>query len=143
MGYTLVLKNRKAADDMLSVKMADVLTILQSGDKDGLWNLFNRVVSAANTIHDKEWLKMIVNWVPEGGLKLTDMARWMPLARRIDKLDETEQELILSQNTVNMLWDRLNDDNFKLNRMDAAFVGFISEFQEVTGKHFAVPEEEV
>ena len=91
----------------------------------------------SDKVHDLEWLRAIINWVPEGGLSMTEMAKWLKLASRISELKEDRgYTLTLSPFHTELIWNRLTDPGFKLNMMTAQFREFIIEFQEAAGKHF-------
>jgi len=80
---------------------------------------------------------MIINWIPEGGQPLTEMSKWLKLAKRVGDLDDRpDGTFSLSQWHVDLIWERLLDPNFKLNVLEPAFASFLLEFQSVTGKRF-------
>lgn len=87
--------------------------------------------------HDLDFLKQIVNWVPVGGLPLTEMAKWLKIGVRIAELDtDKEYTINLTQRHVELIWERLTNPEFKLNAVTPQFQAFILDFQVATGRHF-------
>jgi hypothetical protein len=111
-------------------------------DKDGLWNFFASLAEEDEVfVHDRHWLEILINWVPEGGVPLTESAKWFKLADRVGDLDiEKEGPFTLSPYQVDLIWQRLINPLFKMDRLPMPFVKFVQDFQQATGKHF--PEEE-
>jgi len=142
MAYTLVLQNRTAKDARtITIPVEIIRNFIDGSDHDKLWEYFERVSSNIESelpIHDKTWLEAIVNWVPDGGLAMTEIARWLKLARRVSTLDGTREtgNFTLSDYQVNLIWSRLKDPRFKLRVMAPQFVDFMLHFQDITGKHF-------
>jgi hypothetical protein len=140
MSVTIDLKKR--INNMTVIApLVEIKAIVSSSDeeaaKDALWEYFLPVKDTETDVHDKQWLKNIVDWVPQGGLSLSEMAKWFKLVERVNKLDDNlEAGFTLSSFQVDLLWGRITDEKFKLNRLDSAFVEFILEFQAATGKHF-------
>ncbi|KKL75670.1 hypothetical protein LCGC14_2052560 [marine sediment metagenome] len=133
--YNINLKLRNGKQVITALKQI-VVDIIKSGDKEVLWNTFKQLTED-DTVHDKEWLEMIVNWVPSGGLPLTEMSRWLKLAKRVGDLDgRPEGTFTLSEWHVNLIWDRLTNEDFKLSILSPAFAAFLLDFQAVTGKSF-------
>ena len=94
-----------------------------------------------NHVHDKNWLLQIINWTPQGGHPLSEAAKWFKLAKRIADLDEEKEgTFTLSDYQANLIWARLSNPQYKITGLPTAFVDFVMEFQQASGRHF--PEEE-
>ena len=92
-------------------------------------------------VHDKSWLLQIINWTPDGGHPLSEAAKWFKLAKRVGDLDEEKEgKFTLSDYQVNLIWARLINPQYKITGLPPAFVEFVIEFQQASGRHF--PEEE-
>jgi hypothetical protein len=104
--------------------------------KDLLWNELKPLSAATPTVHDKEWLEIIVNWVPENGqLKFTEMAPWLKLASRVAALDDQrEGPFTLSSGQADLIFNRLKDERFTLRSLPAALADFCLEFMTAYGK---------
>lgn len=142
MATKLNLKKRKD-EPTITLSIPQIQSFLDSGSKDGLWNFFIGVKDkeTKDYVHDKFWLETIVNWVPEGGLPMTTMAKWFKLADKVTGLDDTREGTItLSDFQVGLIWGRMNDANFKLVKLNPQLVGFIMDFQEASGRHFEEEE---
>jgi len=124
----LMLKQRKSDE---RIEMSPDICKLSKDE------LYNRVQSAniVDTIHDKVWMEMIVNHIPEGGLTMTEVAAWFPLTSRLNELDTSKEcELLLTVQDIDMIWKRLQDQNFKLQRTSYALVEFFLDLQKVVGR---------
>ena len=140
MATKLNLKKRPALRT-IEVPIPIVKGLVEQDDKDGLFEYFQSIAKQEFEVHDKQWLELIVNWVPEGGHALTESAKWFKLANRVAELDvEKEGDFTISPYQVDLIWNRLNNNKFTVERIPTAFVGFITDFQDATGRHF--PEEE-
>jgi len=125
----------------ISIPLSLAKSLIEKESKDELWDMFKNLVENDTKVSDVEWLKLIVNHVPKDGLPLTKMAKWLPLAERVNDLDENKEgTFTLSQFQSDLIWERLRSDKFILHKMPSAFVSFILDFKKVTGKHF--PDEE-
>ena len=147
MATKLKLKIRKTSGS-ISAPVPVMLALMdkptEEEAQDALWEYFAPLRETREpTIHDKTWLQSIIDWTPEGGLSISEMAKWFKLAERVNKLDEEKQkEFTFSQFQVDLIWSRLTNEQFKMVRLDIAFVEFIKDFQAVTGKHFEQEEPE-
>lgn len=141
----LVLKKRREAG-VLSVSIEALEAILARGNRDELWNM---LAKEDWLVHDVKWFELIVNWAPpEGGVPMTEMAKWLPLARKVGRVNAADgATLRLTKVEADLIWSRLNDERFKLRSLSAGFAEFVLEFCEVGGYHFASvqddPEAEV
>lgn len=144
MSYTIKLKLRKVKN-VLYIPVEQIQSVLDTKNKDKLWETFEGLSKLHPTIHDKEWLEMIINWMPEQGMLFTETARWLKLALLISNVDDSkEAEIELSQKHVNLIWDRLTSPEFKLrNQLSPAFAEFILEFQSATKKTLIPDEDEL
>ena len=138
------LKIKKRDEKLnVSIPLSLAKAIIEKESKDELRNIFKDLVENDTNVSDVEWLKLIVNHVPEGGLPLTKMAKWLPLAERVNDLDENKEgTFTLSQFQTDLIWERLRSDKFILHKMPSAFVSFILDFKKTTGKHFSDEEPE-
>jgi hypothetical protein len=141
MATKLNLKKRLSRET-LSLPTSIIKGLVDREDKEGLWNFFQSLADDNNVyVHDKTWLEFIINWMPQGGTPLTESAKWFKLASRVSDLDiEKEGPFTISPYQVDLVWQRLINPQFKMERLPVPFVQFIQEFQMATGKHF--PEEE-
>ena len=144
MSYTLKLKLRKVKNNLL-IPVEQIQSILDTKDREKLWETFEGLSKLKPVIHDKEWLEMIINWIPEHGMPFIETSRWLKLAVKVSELDDTtETELELSQKHINLIWDRLTSSEFKLrNQLSSAFAEFILEFQDTTKKTLISDEDEL
>lgn len=144
---TLQLK-RRPRTGTLGINIGWIMQVMQHPPeqaKEMLWNEFKPLSAGGSTVHDKEWLEMIVNWVPENGqLKFTEMAPWLKLASRVAALDETrEGQFTLSAAQADLIFNRLKDDRFTLRGMTTAFADFCLEFMEAYGRRVDTISEEM
>ena len=141
MSIKLNLKKRLSRET-LSLPLPLIKGLIDREDKDGLWNLFNNLANDDNVyVHDRNWLELIINWIPEGGVPLTESAKWFKLAKRVSALDtDKEGDFTLTPYQNDLIWQRLISPSFKLERLPPAFVHFVIDYQEASGRHF--PEEE-
>jgi len=140
MATKINLKKRTALR-AIEVPIPVLKNLIEQEDKDGLFDYFKGIAKQDFEVHDKQWLELIINWVPEGGHALTESAKWFKLANRVADLDtDKEGAFTLSPYQVDLLWNRLNNSKFTVERLPTAFVAFIVDFQTATGRHF--PEEE-
>lgn len=145
MSVILNLKNRPQTTS-LQVPVQSIQEALAQGEAEGkntLWNFFSELNKVELTVHDKNWLEMITNWIAidEQGqpkpVSLTKQAKWFKLAERVSALDsDKEGKFTLSQFQADLIWNRLTDEEFTIVRMPIPFISFIMEFQEAIGKQF-------
>lgn len=141
MNTKLKLKKR-VTRDTLNLPLFVIKGFVDKEDKDGLWNFFSSLANEDEIyVHDRHWLELLINWMPEGGLALTESAKWFKLASRVSDLDtKKEGNFELSQYQIDLIWQRLINPQFKMDRLPMPFVQFVQDFQTASGKHF--PEEE-
>lgn len=98
MAITLKLKKRLTRET-LNLPLFLMKGFVDREDKEGLWNFFANLAKDDEVyVHDKHWLELICNWMPEGGQALTESAKWFKLAERVNDLDtEKEGNFNLSQ----------------------------------------------
>ncbi len=139
---TILNLKKRVTRDSLNLPLFIVKGFIDKEDKDGLWNFFASLANEDEVyVHDKHWLELIINWVPEGGTSLTESAKWFKLADRVTSLDTgKEGNFTLTAYQSDIIWQRLINPNFKMERLPAPFVKFVMDFQGATGRHF--PEEE-
>jgi len=138
--YTLKLKLRDQKADRLMLDLKAIGNLVKEDTEESRKNLFDtfKKLSARPQVHDKRWLEMIVNFTPRDGAPLTELAKWLGLAKRVADLDDTrEGTFTLSQWHVDLIWSRLSSDKFVLvNGLDPLLAEFLLEFMQVTGKNF-------
>lgn len=138
MGTNVVLQLRqRELHDTVSVPAKTIAGILAEGTKDQLWAFFAEVAKRKGTVHDKQWLQMIVNWTPEGGLALAELSKWLKLVQRVDRLDDTKEgPFTLSLAQADLIWRRLTSADYKVRGLDPNFAAFVSEYLRASGHHF-------
>ena len=139
----LVLREREGrAGDMLLVP----LEIVKAAETpETLWEIFKGVrTDGTEKRHDKEHLLVVINWVPQNGIPLSEQVKWLDLARRVNHLKGTDgEELVLYGWEVEMLWKRMSDGAFKMRNFSVPFLEFVVDFCEATGRQFKdLPEVE-
>lgn len=142
MATTLNLRKR-VTKGSIQVPFDLVKGIVDKEDKEALFDLVKGVADVEPTIHDIHWLETIVNWVPEGGAPVMQMAKWFKLARRISNLDTDRDEgaFTLSMFETDLIWNRLGDEKFVVDRMPQQFIEFLVDFAEAAGREFPGSEE--
>src|SRR3990167_1925363 len=119
----LVLRCRKAEEQVV-VPVSFFKELAAEGDREKVFGWVEKISSARKgCIHDKEWLAMIVNYVPtletaQGRqakqVPLTDQAPWFKLATRVHDLKEVDGAVFtLSHKQAELIWKRLNDKDFQ------------------------------
>lgn len=147
MATKLQLKNRKV-NDSLTVSLRQIkeyLSVPELNAQELLYGFFKGLVDTDLKIHDKIWLLQIVNWTPEKGLPMIEIAKWMKLALRVDALkDGKEGQFTLSNSETKLVWSRLEDPAYRRIGMSPAFMGFMLEFQDASNRWFEglEPDEE-
>jgi hypothetical protein len=139
---TILKLKKRPTRETLNLPLFVIKGFVDREDKDGLWNFFQSLANDDEVyVHDKHWLETLINWMPEGGVALTESAKWFKLADRVTDLDiEKEGTFNLSPYQTDLIWQRLIDPKFKMDRLPMPFVRFVQDFQQATGRHF--PEEE-
>lgn len=133
----ITLKKRPAKKEL--VVSSDTIDAWKGFDDKKLIEVCRSIVENGTTeyAHDLRWLKMIVDWSPPDGFPLSEMAKWMQLATKISGLkEEKEYKISLGDFHINMIWERITSEKFKLNSLPLQFQQFILDFQQATGKHF-------
>jgi hypothetical protein len=139
MATKLNLKQRSTRDT-LTLPFLLLKGIVERGDKEALWRVFEGL-GEDTVVHDKHWLEVIINWTPDGGLPLTETAKWFKLADHVSELDvDREGEMTLSDYQVDLIWKRLTSPQFKMDRLPLPFMGFVRDFQKATGRRFREEE---
>jgi len=143
----LRLRSRPVEDETINLPYSSVKKILEGGKREELWAFFTRVEEMPiyrETIHDKEWLKLIVNFIPtmenKNGESVpkyvpeSEKACWYPLARRVHMLREIDGGLMtFSRAQAEMIWERFISPDFKLIPSQK-FKEFMLDFAEAAGK---------
>ncbi len=136
--YVISIKNRENPG-FVTIPTSVITNLLDDSEpNERLHAFFSSLESVPQTIHDKQHLLQIVNWQPEGGLPLTEMTKWLKLAKRVDALDEEKDgPFTLSQYQADLIWNRLKEEQFIYRGLlTGPFISFVLDFQEVTGRHF-------
>lgn len=151
MSTKLKLKKRKSGETaVLNIdQFRPMLNLPESEAKNQLYALFKNLLDVDQYVHDRHWLEQIVNFVPlddQGNPKrvpFTEQAKWLKLAARVAGLDiKKEGPFTLTAYQETILWERLNSEEFTMRGMPQAFVGFILDFLDATGRRFADMEPE-
>ena len=151
MSTELKLKRRETGENIIlsTAQFRAILALPEADAKDRLYELFEQLSETEATVHDKRWLEQIINFIPldrEGKPKrvpFTSQAKWLKLAERVVALDDQiEGTFTLSDYQETIMWERLNSDEFTITGMPSAFVGFVLDFLDATGRRFADMEPE-
>ena len=152
MATKLKLKKRRS-ENMAVLSLDQFRSIFKLPEleaKDRLYNLFKNLLDEDNpSVHDKHWLEQIVNFVPLDNqnkpkrIPFTEQAKWLKLAARVAELEiDKEGDFTLSDYQETIIWERLNSAEFAIQGMPLAFVSFILDFLDATGRRFADMEPE-
>jgi len=143
----VTLRTRTVEDETITLPYPVVKQILETGQPEALWAFFGEVAKMPpyrKTIHDKEWLKLIVNYVPttenKNGETIpkhvpeSERACWYPLARRVHMLKEIDGGVMqFSRAQAKMIWERFTSPDFKL-LPGQQFKEFMLEFADAIGE---------
>jgi len=138
MAVKLKLKKRDT-NPVVTFPLLQLQELIESGNSVALMEFFTEAAkrNVREFVHDKAWLELLVNWVPEGGLPMTDVAKWFKLTAKVNDLDDTKEGTItLSDYQAGLIWGRLKNEKFRITRISSQFIAFIMDFQEASGKHF-------
>lgn len=103
-------------------------------DKDALYDAV-QAVDVVGTISDIVWLKTIVDSVKRDGMTLTELAPWFSLARRVNDAQRNDaSEIEVSESELDLIFERMRGDEFKVSVLQPEFVEFIIEFQEAASR---------
>jgi len=140
MSTILHLQKRNAGKSGIQISRSGIEAMKAAPDATdataaaALWRFVNATVGEA-LVHDKDWLEMIVNWVPAGdekkagGLSVTEQARWLELAMRVNRLDDNKTgKFTLSASQGDLIFKRLCDARFILTGLSPAWAAFASGF---------------
>jgi len=142
---TLILKMRPNGNNVI-VPAELLKTIYTYEDetiaKNTLWNQL-KPFAESGTVHDKFWLTMIIDWTPQQGIPLTEMAKWLPLAKKVNAIDDMQDNvgIDITQKELDYIWGRMKNPAFTA-RTSAPLLGFIEEFLTVTGLSFETKEKD-
>lgn len=142
MGIKIPLKKRyQGTNFQLPVRqVVETLKLPEDEAKQLIYESFQKMVEGKGAeigyVHDRTSLAVIANWLPEGGYPLNLMGDWIPLMRKINNLDDDAIELNVSTMQANMLWDRINSDEFVIHKVDPSFIDFVGDLAELLGKKF-------
>lgn len=118
--------------------MREVVKRREEEAKDALYAMFKPYANGMGEgVHDTHWLKIIINWAGEKGLPLTEMAKWFGIAKKVNRLKgQGDEELLLSEREVDLLFARMKDDKFTITGLQPSFVEFMLDFCDATGRQF-------
>ncbi len=130
---------RRPIDDTIIVPRAMIAAALKDPDAPAaLHRMFGVLPVQDSAIHDKAHLESIVYWVPQGGLSAREDAQWIGLRARIAHLDDArEGPFTLSLGQAKLIWDRLNNAEFKIQRPSEQWSAFLQDYLLASGRHFA------
>lgn len=125
----------RPSNDTLSIPITWAHGVLSRQDRNQIDQFAQIVANASNGRHDVEWLKMIVNWTPEGGLPVTEMVRWFSLAAKLNDMEtDKDVDLEISERTIDAIYERLADERFKLTSTNPLFAAFMLDFARACGR---------
>ncbi len=130
---------KRLSKNNIQVDLNVISELVEANNKEALFSLFKNAVTEPY-VHDVHWLKLVINWTPEGGLALTEMLRWAELAKVANKLDDTQDKVVIEidSSDAQQIIDRLKDSKFKMNRFSNLFIEFLEDFQSQTGFHLPI-----
>jgi hypothetical protein len=132
---TLQLKQR-TTKGMLHLEVSEVTKILKLSEATAGRQLVKMFEGLQESVHDKNWLEMIVNWSPPEGLPMTEMTPWLKLAERVNEVEtEGEWTIALSKAQAELIYERLKNPKFKIQGLNPALAAFLLDFYDKIGKH--------
>jgi len=140
---TIKLKMKKRGTPRVVIGVGQAQEIVASGDKDTAWSIFKAMSDNPSQEHDKDFMILIVNWTPQDGQSMMEVARWARLALKIDRLNvDKEETLVLTEQEADMIIDRLRKPDFKIRSTSTGFYHFIVELEDTIGQKINVSKEE-
>lgn len=139
---TLKLVIRRDEDHLVIPRKTAEELIRQDAAKPGELGVLLTKALAEDTqitlgVHDRAHLEAIAHWRPEGGLPARDDAKWLGLRTRIAGLDTTHGgNFTINGSQAALLWSRLTDERFKIDRPTQAWSGFLRDYLLATGNTF-------
>lgn len=134
MSTTLTLKERQAGNTA-TIPVDAIQSMMQQPAEEARDSLYAVFANMSPTQHDVKWLHAIVDWAPEAGLPVTELARWLPLAEKVNAVQpEGETDIELTDEEVDLIYSRLADERFKLTGLPPALVSFLADLQTATGR---------
>ncbi len=104
--------------------------------KEALWRFMGPVRDSDVIIHDKHWLKLIIDWQPKVGLPLSEIARWFNLIEIVNEIDEEEEgELEINEFQKNLIQARMEHEEF-ITGTEPQWIGFVMDYKKATGFNF-------
>jgi hypothetical protein len=149
MSAVVLQLKRRARTGNVGLSLSWLINVMHLPPEQAKEALYNEMRpfgdGATPTVHDKEWLETIVNWVPENGqMKFTEMAPWLKLASRVAHLDDShEGPFTLSAAQAELIFNRLKDERFTLRSVPPAFADFVLEFMAAYGKRLDAISDEM
>jgi len=129
--------------------MADLVTVRQfyslptlNQTKEALYNFFSPISGFVEKVHDRQWLKKIIDFVPvtETGQQklttLTALAPWMKLAMLVGDLTDESLDVVLLDDQASLIWERLCSPDFRVDRVSLPFAQFLFDLSEILAKKF-------
>ena len=132
---TLQLKLR-ATKGVLHLEVSEITKILKLSEATAGRQLVKKFEGLQETIHDKNWIEVIVNWAPSQGLPMTEMVPWLKLAERVNEVaNDQEGAFVLSEAQAELIYERLSNPEFKINGLNPALAAFLLDFYTAIGRH--------
>lgn len=139
-----LIRRKQNVEITLPLEMVKSAVSSEEGKKLLLDNLQKFADTTESYVHDKVWLEMIANWVPEHGTPVVELIRWLRIAEKVANLSSTEDhEIELSVKQVSTIWDRIKSKEFRLTRTSQQFWKFLQDFMAVAELKFSEDDDEV
>ncbi|RJO64992.1 MAG: hypothetical protein C4540_02550 [Candidatus Omnitrophota bacterium] len=147
MAKQIELKKRYLGNYLqVPVQLADGLVDIEAdGERLAAYDRVFKQRDLFQQVSDVVHLQRIINWVPQGGLAFTEMAKWHKLAKRAGDLDpEKEGAFTISSYELELLRGRLKDARFTLMPSPdiQPYLEFMVELAEVLGIDLGIDEGE-
>ena len=147
MATILKLKLRDRSD-IIRIPTNTVIEWLELDDeeeiKQRLYDYFSPIKKDKAKVHDKVFLENIINWTPvdektgrQKGLSLTELSRWIRLARKVNAIDQSKDGTIsLANKDITMIMERLKAPGYKMTGLTQHFTEFLTNFLKTTHQWF-------
>ena len=131
--HEMVLRfRRNSGDAFLSIDaIRDIVSAKSPASMEILWNTVAAL--AGSPVHDREFLAMIINWVPRDGIPIMQLSKWISLGDRIDALEPVEGTFRLTDKDVKLITERLQNPDFRLVSAGPAIRGFLASLISAIG----------
>ena len=134
---TMALVSRPV-ENRAVLDLGEVSAIVESGDKERLFDYFRAVTGVEAEIHDSYWLRNLVNWSEDSkGMDTFEMIKWAELVKSMlaaeDKHGKDEDyEIEISRGDAERLRDKMKNKEYK-QVFSIAYVDFVEMFMNEAG----------